>query len=323
MALAGGGAALAQDGDLPSAIVDFTRENVDTCRDVGGTPRLSGLDFPGVGMTTDGRPPYITEIDLNGDGLPDYVTDLVGLECENAWSFFCGSAGCPVTVWLSGPSGLSPDWGGHAQAWELRGTDVVLFLHGQMCSPPRTGADGCEMVLSFDGGGGSAEAAPAAAAPSASQPPRARPSGASAAAAPAAPPPGAPTLPALMGEPAAGWGYDRTADGAGWYAGVADADSGARLDWLCAKGRQSYLAVTPFAGGGPLVIDVDGRVQSFDVQVENGTAYAPISITAPIFAHIVSGAAFAVLDEAGAPVARFSMDGAPVAIGQAEGRCRG
>jgi hypothetical protein len=97
---------------------------------------------------------------------------------------------------------------------------------------------------------------------------------------------------------------------------------GIRLDWLCAKGRQSYLAVTPFAGAGPLVLDVDGRVQSFEVLVQNGTAYAPVSVTAPIFAHVASGAGFAVLDTAGRPVARFSMEGAPGAIGQAEGRCR-
>jgi hypothetical protein len=311
--------------ELPAEVRAFTEENLAACREVGGTPRLSGLELPGVGTTTDGRPLYLTEVDLNGDGRPDYVTDLVGLECENAWSYFCGSAGCPVTVWIAGTDGHTVAWGGHAQGWELRGTDVVLFLHGQMCNPPRVGADGCEMALSFDGTGGSvADPAPApAAAPGASQPPRARPAAASAApVVPTAPPPPAPTLPALMDEPAAGWSFDQTADGAGWFAGIADADSGARLDWLCAKGRQSYLAVTPYDVDGPLVIDVDGRVQSFDVQIENGTAYAPISITAPIFAHIASGTGFSVLDADGAPVARFSMEGAPVAIGQAEGRCR-
>jgi hypothetical protein len=274
-ALAAGGPVWAQ-ATLPEAVAAFTQENLAACRSAGGNPSL--------------RPAYATQAELNGDGVPDYVTDLAGLECAGAWSYFCGSAGCPVTVWLSGPGGHAVGWGGSAQAWELRGPEVVLFLHGQLCDPPRVGAEGCEVALRFD-----AAAAPAGAAPAA---------------------------PVPTDAPVAGWTFDRTADGAGWYAGTVDAGSGARLDWLCAKGRQSYLAVTPFAGAGPLVLDVDGRVQSFEVLVQNGTAYAPVSVTAPIFAHVASGAGFAVLDTAGRPVARFSMEGAPGAIGQAEGRCR-
>ena len=297
-ALAAGGAAWGQ-GTLPEAVAAFTRENVEACHGAGGTPALSGLAFPGAGVAGADRPAYATQAELNGDGQPDYVTDLAGLECANVWSFFCGSAGCPVTVWLSGPGGHSVGWGGHAQAWKLRGTEVILSLHGQLCSPPRVGADGCELALRFDGGAAGAASPDArAGAPDTS------------------------AAPAPADGVVSGWTYDRTADGAGWYAGTVDAGSGARLDWLCAKGQQSYLAVTPFVGAGPLVIDVDGRVQSFDVLIENGTAYAPISITAPLFAHIASGAAIAVLDAGGTPVARFQMEGAPRAIGQAEGRCR-
>lgn len=123
--------------EVPAIIRTFTQENMASCQGVGGTPGLLGS--------------YLTEAgDLNGDGAPDYVTDLAGLECANAWSFFCGSAGCPVTVWLSGPQGHAVGWGGNAQAWELRGPEVVLSLHGQLCDPPRIGAEGCEVVLRFD-----------------------------------------------------------------------------------------------------------------------------------------------------------------------------
>src|SRR5690606_5744981 len=93
---------------LPGEIEAFTQENIALCRSVGGTPNLSGLRVEGAGEAVEGRPPYLTEAgDLNGDGRPDYVTDLSGLECVGAWSLFCGSAGCVVTVWLSGPEGYT------------------------------------------------------------------------------------------------------------------------------------------------------------------------------------------------------------------------
>lgn len=136
---------------MPNEIQAFTRENVASCKSVGGTPNLSGMRARGAGRTAEGYPPYLTEAgDLNGDGRPDYVTDLAGLECVDAWSFFCGSAGCPVTVWLSGPEEYSIGWGGHAQAWELRGKEVVVSLHGQLCNPPRMGAENCAVMMRFD-----------------------------------------------------------------------------------------------------------------------------------------------------------------------------
>ncbi|MGI1663300.1 hypothetical protein ACRDNQ_13750 [Palleronia sp. KMU-117] len=335
---------------LPDAIREFADENIRFCKEVGGTPNFSGIDMPGAGRAADGTPPFITEVDLNADGRPDYVTDLAGLECVNAWSLFCGSAGCPVTVWVGSAAGHEVAWGGSAQAWRLDGRDVVLSLHGQLCTPPRVGADGCEEVVRLGaapdpgtdagpeaGGVASAALAPEALAPGASPRPAARPADGAAAAfpapapeapqppsaaAPAAPPPDSPSLPSLMGEPAAGWQYAQTADFSGWYAGTKDADTGARLDWLCGKGRPSLLALSPYAGNGRIAIDVDGRVQDFAVTTENGVAYAPISIGDPLFLHIASGRMLTISDDAGGPIGRFSMDGAPLAIGQAEGRCR-
>lgn len=122
---------------IPTEIQSFTQENAAICRLAGGTPMPSSS--------------YLTETDdLNGDGKPDYVTNLAALECVNAWSVFCGSAGCPVTVWLSNPAGYSVGWGGSAQDWKLRGKEIVVALHGQFCTPPRIGADSCEVVMRFD-----------------------------------------------------------------------------------------------------------------------------------------------------------------------------
>jgi hypothetical protein len=125
-----------------------------------------------------------------------------------------------------------------------------------------------------------------------------------------------------MGEAVPGWTMGEMENGAGWYARVEDPESKARVDWLCAKGRQSVLALSPYDGGETVDIAVDGRIQTFEVETEGGTAYLPVAIASPVFLHIASGRAFRVLDGAGAPVARFSMQGAPSAIGQAEGRCQ-
>ncbi|MDS9468823.1 hypothetical protein RGQ15_14755 [Paracoccus sp. MBLB3053] len=139
--------------ETPREIDAFTRENLASCKGAGGNPKL--LDN------------YLTAAgDLDGDGRSDYVTDLAGLECANAWSFFCGSAGCPVTIWLSGPERYRVAWGGNAQAWTLRGKTVILSLHGQLCKPPRIGADGCKIEKRFDQAEPpTAKPAPVAAAP--------------------------------------------------------------------------------------------------------------------------------------------------------------
>jgi hypothetical protein len=349
--LAVAGSVSAQERPLPPEIATFTEERLAECRGAGGTPALAGLEFPDADVVEGDLPPFLTEADLNGDGKPDYVTDLAGLDCVNAWSYFCGSAGCPVTVWLSDADGLSAGWSGHAQAWELRGTEVLLYLHGEMCTPPRTDVEGCEETLRFDApsADSAADAAPVPPGALASSPrPRPRPGTAATGAVvtavapapaeaappdapvaetPAAPSPApdtataAPTGPAIPGD-APGWTSAQLPDNAGWYARVEDPETDARIDWICAKGRDSLFALTPAPEGDTITIDVNGRTQEFAVTAEDGTAYAPVAIGSALFLHIASGKGFRVLDAAGHPVARFSMRDAPLAIGQAEGRCQ-
>lgn len=289
-------AAGAARAELPAPLLAEAQANVQTCREAGGTPRMQGVQVPGAGLTDEVHVPYVTQIELNGDGQPDYVTDLAGLECENAWSLFCGSAGCPVTVWLSGPGGLAVAWGGHAQAWRLEGRDVVVALHGQLCSPPRAGHDGCEERLRL------------AAAPPAPSPP-AQPPAPPQVAAPPAPAPGT-------------WRHGQTADGRGMYASALDPATGARLDWLCAPGIPSLLAVTPAPATRLLVFEVDGRRLDAAPRIEGGTAYLPIAFTAPLFAHLASGPSFGVAGADGRPIGRFSLIEGTGAIGVAEGTCQ-
>jgi len=109
--------------------------------DMAACQRAGGRAVPKAG--------YLVATDLNGDGRPDYVTDLAHLSCEGVAGFFCGTAGCPVTVWLSGPGGYFAADAGHAEAWRLEGTTVVRRINGQLCSPPQRRS--CEVRRSFTG----------------------------------------------------------------------------------------------------------------------------------------------------------------------------
>lgn len=131
--------------EVPAQISVYRDEVFAECRSAGGTP--SALDG------------FILERDLNGDGAYDYVVNLHALNCENAYSYFCGSAGCPVRVWTSGRQGHSVAWSGYAQEISWDGPIMIAYLHGQFCNPPRSGFDGCEVRISFDGASTAARSA--------------------------------------------------------------------------------------------------------------------------------------------------------------------
>lgn len=121
---------------------------------------------------------------------------------------------------------------------------------------------------------------------------------------------------------AEGWTFGPGAGGEGMFAGTGDPVTGVRVDWLCAKGRPSVLALSPYAGGARVTVTVEGRVRAVDLVVEGGAGYAPIGLSDPLFLHLASGPGFEVADGSGQVIGRFTMAGAPLAIGQAEGRCR-
>lgn len=122
----------------PPAVERLTAEALQECRKAGGTPRL-GRDFE-------------TRADLDGDGQPDYLLAFHALECAGAYSLFCGSAGCPLSVFLSSRS-WQQVFGSHVQEWSLEqrgGRPVlVLSLHGSACGV--SGFQACERRLAWNG----------------------------------------------------------------------------------------------------------------------------------------------------------------------------
>ncbi|MFT3975304.1 MAG: hypothetical protein QM699_18260 [Amaricoccus sp.] len=125
----------------PPELMEFTEEQTAFCRDLGGTPSiLSG---------------YQTVRDLNGDGRDDFLVNLANLECRDAWSAFCGSAGCPVSAWLSEPgNGYHRFDFGYLQGVEIESGSplprVLAGYHGSLCGEAdRIGADTCTRTWTF------------------------------------------------------------------------------------------------------------------------------------------------------------------------------
>lgn len=142
--------ALAQG--LPPAIAAHGAEASAQCAEMGGSPKIG--------------PAFATAVDLTGDGTPDHVVDLAGIECANAWSALCGSAGCPVSVWIETPQGSERRWSDQAQSWTIDGAGprmaVVVTRHGPACPGAAPGAETCSERLTFDAAAPAPAPAPAA-----------------------------------------------------------------------------------------------------------------------------------------------------------------
>ena len=148
----------ARSEQLPPMLQDLAGQDMAACREGGGDPILG--------------PDYASSADLNGDGVPDYLINLAGLECAGASSYFCGSAGCPVNVWISGGGGWTNEWSGYAQEARIVGTAVEAHLHGEFCDPKRDAYAGCDLRLEFASAAPVPETAPAAAPETAPDAPR-------------------------------------------------------------------------------------------------------------------------------------------------------
>lgn len=122
----------------PAVVTRAQNELMASCRESGGRPSLvQGFQ---------------TTVDLNGDGQPDYILDATNLNCEGAASALCGSAGCPLQVFLSGPRGYAAAFGSNVQGWEVeQGNPPVLRtdLHGSFCG--RVGSETCVKRYAWNG----------------------------------------------------------------------------------------------------------------------------------------------------------------------------
>lgn len=91
-------------------------------------------------------------IDLNEDGIPDFVIDTEKLGCEMA-SYYCGSAGCTLMIFASHGGTHAIAWEGNVHQWKpikLRGKPGLHFdLHGSACN--KVGSAACRKRFVFDG----------------------------------------------------------------------------------------------------------------------------------------------------------------------------
>lgn len=47
-------------------------------------------------------PEAVTQRDLNGDGIPDWVVDSGAFQCSTSATFYCGTEGCSVDTIIDG-----------------------------------------------------------------------------------------------------------------------------------------------------------------------------------------------------------------------------
>jgi hypothetical protein len=124
--------------EVPSIV----RMSLDTltreCRGADGKPRAEA------------KP--LTSVDLNGDGVLDWVLDAGDLDCDNG-TFFCGTGGCLLMIFISHGAGHTLVWEDNVHAWRtslVNGRPGLRFdLHGSACG--RTGADPCSKRYYFQG----------------------------------------------------------------------------------------------------------------------------------------------------------------------------
>jgi hypothetical protein len=235
-------AAPAAGAEPPPALIEATEAASAACQAAGGTPRI----LPG----------YEVARDLNGDGRPDFLTDLAGLECAGAWDTLCTARGCPVTAWLSAPTAghdrfeLGPLRGFSVREDDTGGLPAVVTLHDAAdCGPEATGD--CTRTWRFTS---NAPDTPPPDAP----PPDTRP---------AEPPPPAeatatPTPPAL-----AGWTLRRVPGASPVALGAGPGDL-ASLAAFCLEG-QPFLALT-----------FHDRPESASVTLDFAFSQGPLSATA-------------------------------------------
>jgi hypothetical protein len=255
------------------------------------------------------------------------VHDFNALDCQGAASLFCGSAGCPVAVFLSPGYRVQPL--GHVQGWRVEpGTPLptmVLSLHGSSCG--RAGAAGCERRIGWNGRELAALGAGRPPAPSAAPavPPPATAPGAQGGGTKGAEPglarPGAPVAP---GAPSAGaWEVRSGADGRA-IAVAAGPGVVRAVTVLCHEGVPVVaLALRARPPAGPVTFGLAGRSGRAQVPITPGGGdvwYGDLRNSALPRLMTGSEAAMEVLMNGGMQ-GRLSLQGSTRAIREALAPC--
>jgi len=94
-------------------------------------------------------PAAIKSIELNGDGIDDYIIDYGAMGCHS----YCGSAGCLHEIWVSKDAGFVQSLSTNIQAInrvepQKAGSDIVVAMHGSSCQQP--GSQTCYFRLHWD-----------------------------------------------------------------------------------------------------------------------------------------------------------------------------
>ncbi len=298
-------AAPAAGQGLPASLEAFAAERARECQAAGGQPRVG--------------PAFATSVDLNGDGAPDYIVDLAGIECANAWSTFCQEAGCPVSVWLTGAGGPVRVWSGAALGWRIDAAEADIGILVDQQEETCEGGPPCRQRLVFDQPAPAAPPAPPVpaqtAAPSASLAAPAEP-----AAAPAVP------VPPLAPPPGEGWSV--RPNGAQGPLAISAAPSPlASIALLCHEGAP--WAAVGFDGpppSGPLEIafafPAERVVLSASPEASLGGAFAVLLSDTPLARRLAGRDTAVEVSLAGQPIGTLSLRGSTRAIRDATEACQ-
>ena len=119
-----------------------TAEAFAACRALGGRPEI--------------KAGYQTNYEINHDGKPDVILDFAKFDCvDGGPPQYCGSGGCTLRIFVSGPQGLYPALTSTALRWSVglqgRVSVLTLWLRGEECGLAGTAA--CEKALVWKGEG--------------------------------------------------------------------------------------------------------------------------------------------------------------------------
>lgn len=98
-------------------------------------------------------PGFLKRLDLNGDGVPDFVLSYEAVSCADGGRLNCGSAGCLTQVFASTPSGYVKVLDENVQEISFRKVKgrpaMLLGLHGSSCG--KAGSEACGATLYWNG----------------------------------------------------------------------------------------------------------------------------------------------------------------------------
>jgi hypothetical protein len=88
----------------------------------------------------------VRQVDLNGDGRPDFIIDLNHAKCDDRDTAFCGTGGCDFMILVAKPDGgFARVFSQRVLAYRIEGSSgprtIRVDLHGSRCG--KVGADPC------------------------------------------------------------------------------------------------------------------------------------------------------------------------------------